>query len=291
MGIVVNTNIQSVNAQRLLGSNTRFLGKTLERLSSGYRINRSSDDAAGLQISETLRSQVRGNYQALSNVQDGINVLNIADGSLDTITQDLQRIRELAVQGANDTLAAGQRSAITQEIRQLATNVSRVASSTEFNGKKLLDGSINTSNGFKLQTGANATSATNVIDATNVGGVNVFGNVSANAAGITLGNNGSALGVFSSGSALRAISRIDAALSTVNTRRAALGALGNRLESTANNLSTAIENLLASESRIRNVDVARESANLTKYKILQQASSNLLSQANQSPSIALSLLQ
>jgi flagellin len=289
MSIVVNTNVQSVNAQRLLGSNTKALGKSLERLSSGFRINRSSDDAAGLQISETLRSQIRGNGQALNNVQDGINVLNIADGSLDTVTQDLQRIRELAVQGANGTLANGQRSAINQEIRQLATNITRVATSTEFNGKKLLDGSINTTAGFKLQTGANAASATNSIDATNVGGVNVFGNISAGS--LNLGANGSAISVLGGGSALNAISKIDSALSTINTRRAALGALTNRLESTANNLSISIENLSASESRIRNVDVAKESANLSRNQILQQASASILSQANQTPQLALSLIR
>jgi flagellin len=289
MSIVVNTNVQSVNAQRLLGVNSRALNKSFERLSSGFRINRAADDAAGLQISETLRTQIRGNGQALTNVQDGVNVLNIADGSLDSITQDLQRIRELAVQGANDTFSTSQRSAINQEIRQLATNITRVAAATEFNGKKLLDGSITTTSGFKLQVGANAASGTNVIDATNVGGVNVFGNVSS--ASLSLGDNGSALNTLTATSARNVISKIDGALNTINTRRAALGALTNRLESTANNINIAVENLSASESRIRNVDVAKESANLSRNQILQQASANILSQANQSPQLALSLLR
>ncbi len=137
MGIQINTNVQSLNAQRLLGKNTTNLGKSLEKLSSGFRINKSSDDAAGLQISETLRSQIRGSQKANDNVQDGINVLNTADGSLSTITDNLQRMRELAVQGANDTLGVDQRSAINKELLQLTDDIDRIAKGTEFNGKKL----------------------------------------------------------------------------------------------------------------------------------------------------------
>jgi flagellin len=286
MGIVVNTNVQSLNAQRLLSSNTKALSKTLEKLSSGFRINRSSDDAAGLQISESLRSQIRGTDQALNNVQDSVNVLNTVDGALETVTNNLQRIRELSVQGANDTLSGAQRSAINQEVDQLTTDITRIAKATQFNGKNLLDGSLTA---FNVQAGANAVASTNTINIASVGGVNPFG--SAGGIALGLGSAGQLLGAGTNASARASISRVDAALATVNTRRAALGAITNRLETTSQNLAIASENFSASESRIRNVDVAKESANLTKNQILQQASATILSQANQGPQLALSLLR
>jgi flagellin len=286
MGIVVNTNIQSLNAQRLLGRNTLELSRSFEKLASGYRINRAADDAAGLQISETLRSTIRGSQQALNNVQDGTNVLNIVDGAFDAVTTSLQRVRELAVQGSNDTLSSTQRSAINQEIGQLITDITRISKSTEFNGKKLLDGSQTT---FKLQVGAGASSDTNVIDIANVGGITTFGSIGGE--GLGLGSAGGSISVISTASALNTISKIDAALGTVNNRRAAIGAITNRLTTTASNISVAIENFSASESRIRNVDVAKESANLTRNQVLQQASSTVLAQANQTTQLALSLLQ
>jgi flagellin len=284
MSIVVNTNTQSLSAQRLLGNNTRALGKTLEKLSSGYKINRASDDAAGLQISETLRAQIRGSQQANNNVQDGINVLNTAEGAFDTITNNLQRVRELVVQGGNDTLSAVQRSAINSELLQLASDITRIANSTQFNNKNLLDG---TQASLKIQVGANSTSATNVID---IGANSVFASATA-----------SSLGLFSSGalvvkvntnaSALKSLSIVDAALQTVNNRRAAIGALTNRLDGASNNLNISVENFSASESRIRNTDIAKESANLTKNQVLQQASAQILGQANQTSQLALSLLR
>jgi flagellin len=286
MGIVVNTNVQSINAQRILGQNSSNLSKTLEKLASGFRINRGADDAAGLQISETLRSSIRGSQQALSNVQDGSNLLNIVDGSFGAITDSLQRVRELAVQGSNDTLSATQRSAVNQEIGQLVTDITRISKSTEFNGKKLIDGSQTS---FKLQVGAGSASATSVIDIANVGGVNPFGSIGGAALG--LGSIGGSISVSTTASALNTISKIDAALGTVNNRRSAVGAITNRLETTAKNLSVAIENFSSSESRIRNVDVAKESANLTRNQVLQQASATVLSQANQSSQLALSLLR
>jgi flagellin len=286
MGLTVNTNVQSINAQRLLGVNSKSLGKSLERLSSGFRINKASDDAAGLQISESLRSQIRGSEAALSNVQDGINVLNTVDGALGTVTTDLQRVRELAVQSANDTLSGSQRSAISQEVKQLVTNITQTSKSTAFNGKTLLDGSLTS---FNIQAGANAGTTANTINVASVGGVNPFGSVNGSALG--LGSAGAGIGVSTGASARATISKVDAALNTINTRRAAVGAVTNRLESTANSLSIAVENFSASESRIRNVDVAKESANLTRNQILQQASATILAQANQSPQLALSLIR
>lgn len=286
MGLVINTNVQSLNAQRLLGKNTSNLAKTFEKLSSGFRINKSSDDAAGLQISEILRAQIRGNTKALDNVQDGINVLNTADGALGTVGDSLQRVRELLVQGANDTLSAGQRSAITSEITQLVTDITRVSNATQFNGKNLLDGSQTS---FYIQVGANAVGSTNTINVGTAAGLNPFDDIGGNALG--LGSTGTALSLADNTSALAAISLVDAALTTVNSRRAAVGAITNRLESAANNISIAVENFAASESRIRNVDVAKESANLTRNQILQQASATILSQANQSSQLALQLLR
>ena len=284
MGITVNTNLQSINAQRFLGMNTKNLAKTFEKLASGYRINKAGDDAAGLQISEGLRSQIRGTSQAAANAQDGINVLNTADGAYDTMTNNLQRMRELTVQGANDTLSTNQRASIKKELDQLSSDITRIAQSTEFNGKKLMDGS---STSYRIQVGANQATATNTVNIGNVGGTNTFGSALAT----TLGVGAASLVITNNASALRTISNIDRALTRVGNRRASIGAMVNRMEGTINNLNTAYENFSASESRIRNVDVAKESANLSRNQILQQASSSMLSQANASTQIASSLLR
>jgi flagellin len=285
MPINVNTNVQSINAQRLLSKNTMGLNKSLEQLASGFRINKSSDDAAGLQISEVLRSQIRGSEKANDNVQDGINVLNTADGSLSTITDNLQRMRELSVQGANDTLNIDQRSAINKELKQLTADISRIANSTEFNGKKLFSSVTN----YKIQVGAESASATNVLD---IGGTNsALGTLQATSLGLQNAGAVMQVGVGTNASALRAISKIDTALQTVGNRRASIGAMTNRLSSASQNLSIAIENFSASESRIRNVDVAKESAEMTKNQILQQAAATVLGQANQAPNLAIQLLR
>jgi flagellin len=280
MSIVVNTNVQSINAQRFLNANSNNLGRTLEKLSSGYRINRAADDAAGLQISETLRAQSRGTAQAINNAQDGNNVLSIAEGSLGVIGENLQRVRELTVQAANDTNGTSQRDAIKQEIQARLKDVDRIASSTEFNGKKLLDGSQTQ---FKIQVGANNNSTLDVINiASGLGDVRSVSGLSIASTSIDVSSNGRALGF---------LAKIDTAISTVNTRRATIGTFQNRLESAINNLSITQENFQSAESRIRNTDVAKESANLTRYQILQQVSSSILSQANQSSQLALSLIR
>jgi flagellin len=284
MPINVNTNVQSLNAQRLLSKNTMGLNKSLEALASGFRINKSSDDAAGLQISELLRSQIRGSEKANDNVQDGINVLNTADGSLSTITDNLQRMRELSVQGANDTLNVDQRSAINKELKQLTADISRIANATEFNGKKLFSSVTN----YKIQVGAESASATNVLD---IGGTSsALGTLQATSLGLQNAGAVMQVGVGTNASALRAISKIDTALQAVGNRRASIGAMTNRLSSAAQNLSISIENFSASESRIRNVDVAKESAEMMKNQILQQAAATVLGQANQAPQLALKLL-
>lgn len=287
MGIIINTNIASLNAQRLLSKNTRMQSKSYEKLASGFKINKASDDAAGLQISEALRTQIRGSQQASNNVQDGINVLNIMDGTMQTLTDNLQRMRELTVQAANDTYSNDQRSAIVQEMSQLATDMNRIASGTQFNGRLLLDGSITN---YYMQVGANYNSAVDRIDLANVCGVNPFESVNIrDLVGLT--GTTTTLNVMNSGSALKVLERLDGALQKVNNRRASLGAMINRLDGTFNNLSIAIESQSASESRIRNTDVAKESAELTRNQVLQQASAQVLSQANQLPQLALSLLR
>lgn len=282
MPLVINTNVSSMNAQRQLGVNTSALQKSMERLSSGFRINRASDDAAGLQISENLRAQIRGSKKALDNVQDGINVLNIAEGGMAVITDNLQRMRELAVQAANDTYSAAQRTAIEEELDQLAAEITRISDSVEFNGVNLLDGS---NANFIIQLGPNET-VNDELDLATAGAANPFGDIDAT----VLGVNDAAIVVTSNANSQLAIASIDTALSTVNTRRSTIGALTNRLESAGQNLQISMENLSSSESRIRNVDVAAESANLVRNQILQQASAAMLSQANQGPGLALQLL-
>jgi len=279
MPLNINTNVSSLNAQRYLNSNSTQLSKSMEKLSSGYRINRAGDDAAGLALSEKLRSQIRGSQKAADNVQDGINVLNIADGALQSVTDYLQRMRELAVQAGNDTYNTAQRSSMKAEFDQLASGINQISDATQFNGVKLLDGSLST---MKLQIGANSASGVDTLD---LGAQSVF--ATANSSALSL----SGLKLDTNSDALATISALDTAISTVNTRRGSIGALSNRLETTATNLATNVENTSASESRIRNVDVASESAKMSQYQILQQAAAAMLTQANQAPQLALQLLR
>jgi flagellin len=285
MPLTINTNISSLNAQRYLSSNTNMLQKTMEKLASGYRINRAGDDAAGLQLSENLRSQIRGTKKALDNTLDGLNVLNIADGALQIAADNLQRMRELAIQSASDTYNATQRSAIQVEIQQLLADTDRIALATEFNGVDLL--STSTPATFIIQVGANTTVGVDTIDI-----VGTLGDARSSTLGISTWNGTALTTNIDTGANARAfVNLVDTALTTLNTRRGTLGAMVNRLEGTSSNLSIGIENLSSSESRIRNVDVALESANLTRNQILQQASNTILAQANQSPQLALQLLQ
>lgn len=285
MPLVINTNVMSLTAQRNLGNNTNMLQKTMEKLASGYRINRAGDDAAGLQLSEKLRAQIRGSKKALDNTQDGMNVLNIADGALQTITDNLQRVRELAVQSANDTYNTAQRSALQVEIVQMLSDIDRIANSTTFNGVDLLSSA--TPSTFILQVGANNTAGVDTIDV-----ATALGTSTSAVLGINTWNGATLTSNIDTGSNARTfIGLLDTALTNVNTKRGNLGAFVNRLEGTINNLSIGVENLSSSESRIRNVDVALESANLTRNQILQQASNTILAQANQAPQLALNLLK
>jgi flagellin len=230
-----------------------------------------------LGLSESLRSQIRGSQKALDNTQDGINVMNIADGALQTVTDSLQRMRELAVQASNDTYNATQRTSMQTEYDQLASGITQIASAAQFNGVTLLDGNTGT---LTLQIGANTVANVDDFDVSSL---------FIDATSATLGVDTQTLDTHAN--AQTAIASLDTAIDSINTARGNLGASSNRLESNAANLSTNIENLSSSESRIRNVDVAMESANLSRNQILQQAASAMLAQANQSPQLALQLLR
>jgi flagellin len=291
MSIVVNTNVSSILVQRSLSTATSGIGKSLEKLSTGYRINKAADDAAGLTISETLRSQSRGSMVAAQNAQNGINLMQTAEGDLSIIQDNLQRIRDLVVQGANDTNGSEERTAIESEVQQRLDEINRTAKGSKFNAINLLDGS-QTSLNFHIGAGSE-TSLNQLNVASTAGGKT---NPLASAETSQLGTNGidlstGASGTFSSASKIASyLSKVDDAITDVSKRRSAIGSYQNRLESTISSLNIKYENMSASESRIRDVDVAKEAAVLTRNQILQSASSSLLAQANQSPGVALSLI-
>jgi flagellin len=272
MGMRINNNIEAMNATRQLFVNAFNQSKSLEKLSSGQRINRAGDDAAGLAISEKMRGQIRGLQQASRNAQDGISMIQTAEGALNETHAILQRMRELAVQSANDTNVTKDRSAIQNEIKQLQSEVTRIADSTTFNTKTLLTGSLT---GAKFQVGADA----NTTISLSIGTMNAAGLAIASA------NLGNATG------AQAAVTTYNNAINKVSSTRAKLGALQNRLEHTIQNLDAATENLQASESRIRDVDMAKEMVQFTKNNILNQAATAMLAQANQAPQGVLQLLR
>jgi flagellin len=265
MSLRINTNIEEFNAHRQLAATSDRASKSMERLSSGYRINRAADDAAGLAISEKLRGQIRGLAQAQRNAQDGVSLVQTAEGSLNEVHSMLQRVRELAVQYGNGTLSTSDKAAITAEAAQLQSEIARIGSAADFNGIKLLDGSAGT---ITFQVGANDGDVITIATA-------------------TLSTQIGTIDVSTAG----AISAIDAAIGNVSTMRSTFGAVQNRLEHTLNNISTYQENLTASESRIRDVDMASEMVEFSKDQILQQAGTSMLAQANQSSQGVLSLLR
>lgn len=287
----VNTNVSALIANNQMGRNVNAQSKSMEKLSSGVRIKRAADDAAGLAISEKMRAQIKGLDQAGRNVQDGISVVQTAEGALEETGNILQRMRTLSVQSSNETNTAEERQKIADELLQLKDEVERISSSIEFNGKKLLDGS---STEIRLQVGANF--GTNVAGTSNnnneikVALVNTSSIMSK--AGITSSTIASlnADGTSGTNAAKQMVSSLDVALKELNTSRAKLGAQQNRLESTQNNLNNTIENVTATESRIRDTDVASEMVNLSKMNILVQASQSMLAQANQQPQGVLQLL-
>ena len=292
MPLVVNTNVMSLTSQRYLGVNTTALGKSMEKLSSGYRINRAADDAAGLQLSENLRAQIRGSQKALGNVQDAINMLNIADGAYGQLQENYQRVRELLVQAGNDTYDQTQRDAMQAEMTELLRDNDRITEATSFNGISLLNEEFNIQfppgAGFQVQLGPNNAAE----DRLDINANNILGDKDVNNVGFIEWNEitGTGPAIISAAAASLWMTRIDASMDVLNSNRGRLGATVNRLEGAANNLLINIENLSASESRIRNVDVAAETATLSRNQILQQASASMLAQANQAPALALKLL-
>ena len=269
--MVVQHNLTAMNTSRQLNGVTGALSKSTEKLSSGYKINRAGDDAAGLSISEKMRSQIRGLNKASSNAQDGISLIQVAEGALNETHSILQRMNELATQAANDTNTSTDRTAIQQEVDQLTSEINRIRSTTQFNTMNLLDGSFT---GKNLQVGS----------------------LSGQSIGISISNmNASSLGVSglkvsSFSQAGTSMSKIQAAIDKVSTQRSKLGALQNRLEHTINNLDTTAENTQSAESRIRDTDMASEMVQYSKNNILSQAGQSMLAQANQSNQGVLSLL-
>ena len=274
--MVVQHNMTAANANRQLGVTTSSQAKVSEKLSSGYKINRAADDAAGLTISEKMRSQIRGLTQASANAQDGISCVQTAEGALTEVHSMLQRMNELAVKAANGTNTSSDRAAIQKEVQALGDEISRVAQSTQFNTMNLLDGSFT---GIKLQVGA-ANSTQQVI------------NLSIEAMSADLLEVGTAnLSVGTQAKALSAIDLINAAISTVSSQRSDLGAIQNRLEHTIANLDNVVENTTSAESEIRDTDMATTMVEYTKNNILSQAGTSMLAQANQANQNVLSLLQ
>jgi flagellin len=274
MALTINTNVASLNAQRNLASTQLMMSKSMERLSSGLRINRAGDDAAGLAISQNMQANIRSMNQAVRNANDGISLVQTAEGALNETSNILLRMRELGTQAANGVLSSSQRDNIQVEFKNLQDEIDRISSVTDFNGTKLLNGAL--SAGTTLQIGTGTTSNDTI--------------------SVTIGNaNSTTLSVSANfvstqGAAQSALTAIDAAIQAVSTARGNLGAVQNRLQSTINNLQVAVENTSAANSRIVDVDVAAESANMTKAQILAQAGVSVLSQANQSPQLALKLL-
>ena len=270
--MVIQHNLTAMNAGRQLGITSNMQAKSSEKLSSGYKINRAADDAAGLSISEKMRSQIRGLKKASANAQDGVSLIQVAEGALNETHSILQRMNELATQAANDTNTTADRTAIQNEIDQLASEITRIANHTEFNTQALLKGSFDNKN---IQVGAKAEQSIGIsIDATSATELNVHN-----------------LSVASFGVAGSAMTRIQDAITEISALRSKLGAIQNRLEHTIDNLDNVVENTTAAESRIRDTDMAEEMLEYSKNNILAQAGQSMLAQANQSTQGVLSLLQ
>ncbi len=279
--MIINHNMNALNAHRNMGINTASAGKSMEKLSSGLRINRAGDDAAGLAISEKMRGQIRGLDQAARNSQDGISLIQTAEGALNETHSILQRMRELAVQATNDTNIGDDRNQIGKEIVELQNEINRIASQTQFNKKDLLNGDLAGGKAtVLLQVGANSSQVvklnitTMTTESLKVGATSVVISSATGAASIT-----------------KMIDTINNAVDSVSEERSKLGAMQNRLEHTIANVNTSSENLTAAESRVRDVDMAKEMMNFSKNNILQQAAQAMLAQANQQPQGVLQLLR
>jgi flagellin len=274
MALFVNTNVSSLNASRQLFNSSLALDVSFERLSSGFRINKAADDAAGLQISDRLTSQIEGLDQAVRNANDGISLAQTAEGALVETTTALQRIRVLAIQSQNGINTSADRAALNLEVSALQAEINRIADTTEFGGLSLLDGSFSA----QFLVGANA-GQTISVNLSRTGGFGTSGLF-----------NGQLVSVVTVGQSSAAIASIDAAISAIGNQRAEIGATQNRFQSTIRNLSNISENVSGARSRIRDTDFSVETAELTRNQIIQQASTTILSQANQRPQAALSLL-
>ncbi|RRN55399.1 flagellin FliC [Pseudoxanthomonas sp. SGNA-20] len=278
MAQVINTNVMSLNAQRNLSTNSASLATTIQRLSSGLRINSAKDDAAGLAIAQRMTTQVRGMEQAARNANDGISLAQTAEGALQEISNNLQRIRELAVQAANGTNSNEDKAALQKEVQQLKDEISRVIENTKFNGIHLLNTSGTV---ISIQVGANDTDH-DKIDVT-------LNDIKTALSGIT--SSSFSVEAMTAGSGASNLSALDTALQSVNEARADLGAIQNRFSSAIANLQVSAENMAASRSRIQDADYAKETAELTRNQILQQAGTAMLAQAKAIPQNVLSLLQ
>ncbi|MCE9943442.1 flagellin [Aeromonas rivipollensis] len=298
MSLYINTNVSSLNAQRNMMNSTKSLDTSYTRLASGLRINSAKDDAAGLQISNRLTSQVNGLDQGNRNANDGISLAQTAEGAMDEVTGMLQRMRTLAQQSANGSNSAKDREALQKEVDQLGAEVNRISTATTFAGTKLLDGSF----GGTFQVGADA-NQTISFSLSQADGFSISGIAAAAATTIAgtaaavgistvfVGGSAGGISISSQSNAQNVLAAVDSMLTVVDSKRAELGAVQNRLDSTIRNQSNISENVSAARSRIRDADFATETANMTKQNILQQAASSILAQANQRPQSALSLLQ
>ncbi|MBX2861318.1 MAG: hypothetical protein KTR14_08785 [Vampirovibrio sp.] len=276
MGLFLNSNAASINAQRNLFNVSNDLNKSLERLSSGFKINKASDGAANLVLSEDLRGQIRGTDAAISNVQQGVSILNTADGGLQQISGLLQRARELAVSASNGTVTDF--TAFNDEYQEIRTAIDAVSTNTQFNGNVLLDGSLSGA-AFNIQTGPDSGDTINIAAAFADGGISGAVGTALATAAITNTTTASAL-----------IGNVDSAITALGTLISDVGGFGTQLANQLDGLTITKENLVSAEASIRNTDIAQETSNLTRLQVTQQAAASALSQANQLPSIALRLL-
>jgi flagellin len=273
MGIRINTNVSSLTTQRHLYNSTVNFNKSMEKLASGLRINRAADDAAGLAISEGIKSDIRALGQAARNASDGISMVQTAEGAMDEVSNILLRMKELAEQSLGGTLSADQQGYLDAEYTELIAEIDRISAGTEYNGIPLLDGSLN----VDIQVG---------IDSTPTSAINVTLGTAIDSVGLAL-----AAGVDNAANAALAMGEVDLATAAVSSARADFGAKQNRFESSIRNINNQAENLSAANSRIRDVDVANETSKMTSYQILQQAGVSVLAQANMTTGLAMSLLQ
>lgn len=277
MGLVINTNQSALMIQHNLSKATQELNTYMERLSTGLRINSAADDAAGLALSEDLRAQIKSSDVAKNNVQTGVNMMQIAESDLGTIHENLQRMRDLAVQSANGVYSGSERTALNNEYAQRVAEITRITNSSEFSGLKLLTGAIGAT--LNIQAGTNNSAD----DRINIAANSVFGNV---LTAITSDSGN----ISTVGAAQTAIGNLDNDIEAISTRRSNIGAMTNRLEGTLERIDVRKENMSASFSIIRDADIATEAAALTRVQIIQQSAASLLQQANQAPGLALSLL-